>query len=463
VRSARGLGRAGAPVKSAAVVLEIGGRTVTVSSPQKVYFPDAGLTKLDLVNYYVAVADGAVRAIYNRPIVLKRYVNGITGEGFFQKRAPANRPDWLPTIALSFPSGRSADELLVTEPAQLVWMTNLGNIDLNPHPVRADDLEHPDELRIDLDPGPGVPWSQVREVALVARDLLLEHGLVGWPKTTGSRGIHVYVRIERSWSFAVVRRDALAFAREVEHRVPHLATSKWWKEERRGVFLDYNQNAKDRTIAAAYSVRPNQEARVSAPLAWAEVPDCEPGDFTLRTMPARFAERGDLAAGMDAAVGSLESLLELSRRHEADGRGDAPWPPHYAKQEGEPRRVAPSRRRAEPDATATSTAGADRPTGRRVSKMPLVVVAKAKQESDARAGLQRWRERHAEAAGFLEDADVLIDSMRGRSSTWTRIRLNLRSVPARLRPKPAPPDPDYDPWPAAAAKQEPESESESEA
>ena len=354
--------------KSDPVALEVGGREVVVTNPEKVYFPDAGYTKLDLVRYYISVGEGAVRAVYNRPVVLKRYVNGIRGEGFFQKCAPSKRPEWLPTVTLNFPSGRTADELVVTEPAQLVWMTNLGNIDLNPHPVRADDLDHPDELRIDLDPGPGVVFGQVREVALVAREVMVELGLVPWPKTTGSRGIHIYSRTERSWTFAEVRWAALAVAREVERRAPTLATSKWWKEERHGVFLDYNQNAKDRTIAAAYSVRPNEKAKVSAPLDWDEVPDCETEDFTLQTMPARFAARGDLAAGMDDAMGSLEPVLELSRRHEAEGLGDAPWPPHYAKQEGEPRRVAPSRRKKTGDESAT--AAPDSPTGRRASKMP---------------------------------------------------------------------------------------------
>ena len=422
-------------------MLEVGGREVTVTNPGKVYFPDAGYTKLDLVQYYLSVAEGAVRAIHNRPILLKRYVNGIRGDGFFQKRAPSKRRDWLPTVTLQFPSGRTADELLVTEPAQLVWMTNLGNIDLNPYPVRADDLDHPDELRIDLDPGPGVAWRQVREVALVAREVMVEQALVPWPKTTGSRGIHIYARIERRWDFTEVRRAALAVAREVERRAPEQATSKWWKEERHGVFLDYNQNAKDRTIAAAYSVRSNELAKVSAPLGWEEVPLCEAEDFTLRTMPDRFAAVGDLAAGMDDSAGSLDMLLELSARHEADGLGDAPWPPHYAKQEGEPRRVAPSRRKKEPPN------GTDRPTGRRVSRMPLV-VAKARSEAEAQAGLERWRQRHA-AAEHLQEADVLVDAMRGRSSTWVRIRLNLRQVPEELRPPAEPPDPDYDPWSAA--------------
>ena len=332
--------------KAGVEILTVDGREVRVTSPDKVYFPAAGITKLELVHYYLAVAEGALRAIRGRPLVLKRYVNGIAGEGFYQKRAPAKRPDWVRTVELTFPSGRTAHELVVTERAQLVWMTNLGNIDLHAHPVRADDLEHPDELRVDLDPGPGVRWQTVREVARIVREVLAEHDLVGWPKTTGSRGLHVYVRIRREWGFAELRRAALAVSREVERRAPGRATSKWWKEEREGVFLDYNQNAKDRTIAAAYSVRPHPEARVSAPLAWDEVPACEPGDFTLRTMPARLAARGDLAAGMDAAPGSLGGLLELAARHAAEGLGgDAPWPAHFRRRRGEPRRVAPSRAR----------------------------------------------------------------------------------------------------------------------
>lgn len=326
-------------------IIEVAGREVSISSPSKVYFPAAGITKLDLVRYYLAVGEGALRGISNRPIVLKRYVNGIEGEHFFQKRAPQGKPAWVPTVRISFPSGRVADEVVVSDLAQLAWMVNMGCIDLNPHPVRADDLDHPDELRVDLDPVDGVPWDHVRRVALMVREVLDEHGLVGFPKTSGSRGIHVLVRIERSWDFGQVRRAALALAREVERRLPDLATSKWWKEERHGVFLDYNQNAKDRTVASAYSVRPRAAATVSAPLSWDEVPTCELDDFTVATMLARFAERGDLHAGIDDAVGSLASLLELSARHEAEGMGDAPWPPHYQKQEKEPPRVMPSKRR----------------------------------------------------------------------------------------------------------------------
>lgn len=332
--------------KAAVELLAVDGREVRVTNPGKVYFPAAGITKLDLVRYYLAVAEGALRAIGGRPLVLKRYVDGIAGEGFFQKRAPAKRPGWVRTVELTFPSGRTAHELVITERAQLAWITNLGNVDLHVHPVRADDLDHPDELRVDLDPGPGVAWQTVREVAGMVRELLAEYGLTGWPKTTGSRGLHVYARLHRRWGFGEVRRAALAVSREVERRAPGRATSKWWKEERVGVFLDYNQNARDRTIAAAYSVRPLADARVSAPLAWEEVPACEPGDFTLRTMPARLAECGDLAAGMDAAPASLDGLLELAARHDAEGLGgDAPWPPHFRRRRGEPRRVAPSRAR----------------------------------------------------------------------------------------------------------------------
>ena len=419
---------------TSAETLDIGGRSVRISNPDKVYFPEAGITKLELVRYYLTVAEAAVRAVYDRPIVLKRYVNGITGEGFFQKRAPSHRPPWVRTVELRFPSGRTARELVVTEPAQIAWMTNLGNIDLNPHPVRASDLEHPDELRIDLDPCPGVPWDDVRRVAAVTRAVLEENGLSAWPKTTGSRGMHVYARIEPRWGFTDVRRAALAVSREVERRAPGLATSKWWKEERVGVFLDYNQNAKDRTIAAAYSVRPNQRALVSAPLTWDEVPACDPADFTLRAMPARLRDRGDPAAGMDARPGSLDSLLEVAARHEAAGLGDAPWPPHYARQRREPPRVSPSRRRGGPS-----------PTGRRRSTMPLIVIAQARTEAEARAGLDRWRARHPEAAARLQPDDVLVDAMRGRHSVWTRIRVNLRRVPEADRPPQEPPDPDYDP------------------
>jgi DNA ligase D-like protein (predicted polymerase) len=326
-------------------LIQVAGREVAISNPDKVFFPRAGYTKRDVVQYYLAVADGAVRGVRGRPMAMKRFVDGAEGEFFFQKRAPAQRPVWVDTVELSFPSGRTAVEVVVNDAAQLAWVVNLGCIDLNPHPVRADDLEHPDELRVDLDPMPDVPWPQVREVALLARDVLEEHGLRGFPKTSGSRGMHVNVRIERRWTFPQVRTAALALAREVERRAPAIATSKWWKEERHGVFLDYNQNAKDRTVASAYSVRPTPDARVSTPLEWSEVPDVDPAGFTLATVPKRFAERGDPAAGIDDQAGSLDGLLELSEKQRAAGQGDAPWPPHYAKQEGEPARVQPSRRR----------------------------------------------------------------------------------------------------------------------
>jgi bifunctional non-homologous end joining protein LigD len=411
--------------------IEVAGRAVTITNPDKVYWPQAGYTKLQLVSYYVAVAEGALRGIAARPIVLKRYVDGADKEPFFQKRAPENHPDWVETVELKFPSGRTAHEIVVRDAAQLLWIVNLGCIDLNPHPVRADDLEHPDELRVDLDPGPGVAWEQVRRVAMLVRDVLEEQGLRGFPKTSGSRGIHVNVRIERRWSFDQVRRAALALAREVEKRAPGQATSKWWKEEREGVFLDYNQNAKDRTVASAWSVRPTPDARVSMPLEWDEVPDCDPAAFTMLSAPARFAERGDASAAIDAHVGSLERLLALSAAHEAEGLGDAPWPPHYKKQEAEPPRVMPSKRKG---------------GGGRVSSQPLITVAKAQHKEEALAGLERWKARHPDAARLVHEEDVLVDAMRGRSTTWTRIRVNLRHIPEAERPAEEAPDPDYDPW-----------------
>ena len=434
-------------------VLEVAGRQVTITNPDKVFFPKAGYTKLDLVRYYMAVAEGAIRGVAGRPMALKRFVNGADGEAFFQKRAPTSRPDWIETVVLSFPSGRTAEEIVVRDAAQLAWIINLGCIDLNPHPVRASDLDHPDELRIDLDPVPGVPWSQIREVALVARDTLRDFGLVGWPKTSGSRGFHIYCRIEPRWTFPEVRRAAVALAREVERRAPEIATSRWWKEERHGVFLDYNQNAKDRTVASAYSVRPLPDARVSTPLTWDEVPDCDPAEFTLATVPKRFAAIGDPARGIDEAVGSLEALLELSAQHEAAGFGDAPWPPHFVKQEGEPARVQLTRRKREdrpaapkgevpPPAPGKSVG----PTGRRRTTMPLIEIARAANEAEARAGLQRWRSRHPEVWGHLAPADILVDSMRGRNSTWTRIRINLRNVPESERPPQEALEVDYDPW-----------------
>ena len=419
--------------------LEVAGREVVITNPDKVFFPQAGHTKLALAKYYAAVAGGALRGIAGRPIVLKRYVDGAEGDPFFQKRAPAQHPDWVETVEVRFPSGRTAREVVVRDAAQLLWIVNLGCIDLNPHPVRAEDLEHPDELRVDLDPGPGASWDDVRRVALIVRDVLDEHGLRGWPKTSGSRGMHVNVRTHRRWSFDQVRRAALALAREVERRAPERATSKWWKEERHGVFLDYNQNAKDRTVASAWSVRPTQDARVSMPLAWDEVASCDPAAFTLVTAPARLAKRGDASAGIDAAAGSLERLLELSAAQEAAGLGDAPWPPHYKKQGDEPPRVAPSKRKH-------AASAPEKGSGGRQSTQPLVTVAKAEHKEDALAGLERWKARHPEAAGRLQVDDVLVDSMRGRSSTWTRIRVNLRHVPEGERPAEEPPDPDYDPW-----------------
>src|SRR5467141_269941 len=403
-------------------LLQIEGREIAISNPGKVFFPQPGYTKLDLVRYYLAVAEGALRGAGGRPMALKRYVNGIEGEFFYQKRAPEARPLWMEVVELKFPSGRSAREFVLRDPAQLAWIVNLGCVDLHPHPVRADDLEHPDELRVDLDPVRDVPWSQVREVALLAREVLEEHGLRGWPKTSGSRGMHVNVRIQRRWTFQEVRAAALALAREVERRAPTLATSKWWKEERHGVFVDYNQNAKDRTVASAYSVRPTPDARVSAPLSWDEVASADPADFTLATMPKRFAQLGDRHEGIDESPGSLEGLLELSARHERAGQGDAPWPPHYKKQRGEPPRVQPSRARA--------------------AKFPLIEIARAKRKRDALAGLKRWKARHPKVAKYLEPADVLVDAMRGRSSTWTRIRVNLQHVPPKLRPRQERLDPD---------------------
>jgi bifunctional non-homologous end joining protein LigD len=434
-------------------VLEVAGRQVTISNPDKIFFPKTGHTKLDLVRYYLAVAEGALRGVAGRPMALKRFVNGAEGEAFFQKRAPTSRPQWIETVELSFPSGRTAEEIVVRNAAQLAWIINLGCIDLNPHPVRAGDLDHPDELRVDLDPVPGVPWSQIRDVALVANEVLKDFGLTGWPKTSGSRGIHIYCRIEPRWTFPEVRRAAVALAREVERRAPNIATSRWWKEERHGVFLDYNQNAKDRTVASAYSVRPTADARVSAPLTWNEVPTCELEAFTLDTVPERFARIGDPSKGIDEAVGSLEALLELSAQHEAAGFGDAPWPPHFAKQVGEPARVQLSRRRREPDSSAPKgevpppapgkTVG---PTGRRRSTMPLIEIARAANEVEARAGLQRWRTRHADIWSHLAPSDILVDSMRGRNTTWTRIRINLRNVPESERPPQEALEVDYDPW-----------------
>jgi bifunctional non-homologous end joining protein LigD len=404
------------------IALSVAGRDVAISNPQKVLFPEAGITKLDLAHYYLSVADGALRGAGGRPNVLVRYPNGVGGEFFFQKRAPAARPTWIEVVELSFPSGRRAEEVVPRDAATLLWMANLACLELHPHPVRAEDLNHPDELRIDLDPVPGVEWSQVRTVAQEVRGALADVGLVGWPKTSGSRGMHVIVRVERRWTFDQVRRAALAMARDVERRVPQLATSKWWKEERHGVFLDYNQNAKDRTVASAYSVRPTADARVSAPLEWDEIAECDPRDFTLRSMPQRFATIGDRHAEIDRHAGSLEALLELSARQEREGLGDAPWPPHYRKQAGEEPRVAPSKRRT--------------------PVHPLIEIGRSRDKASALAGVERWKSRHPQAAAHLQPADVLVDAMRGRFRTWTRVRINLQHVPEDARPPQEALDPD---------------------
>jgi bifunctional non-homologous end joining protein LigD len=486
-------------VAGSKVTLEVAGREVSVSNPGKVYFPQAGLTKLDLVQYYLAVADGAMRGVGGRPMALKRFVNGAEGEPFFQKRAPEKRPDWIETAELRFPSGRTADEVVLQDAAGLAWVVNLGCIDLNPHPVRAVDLDHPDELRVDLDPVPGVEWPQIRDVAMVARDVLADFGLTGWPKTSGSRGIHIYARIFPNWVFTDVRRAAVAVAREIERRAPEIATAKWWKEERHGVFIDYNQNAKDRTVASAYSIRPVPDARVSTPLTWDEVPGCDAADYTIATVPPRFATIGDPWAGIDDAAGSLDGLLDLAARDEAAGLPDAPWPPHYDKQDGEAPRVQPSKRRppakaaGSASATAVKTAGSvpdggtsdsgssdggapdsgtsdsgtsdggapgdgaaanagtatgtgAGPTGRRKSTKPLIEIARAATKAEAMVGLESWKARHAEVWPLLEPADVLVDSMRGRSYNWTRIRINLQHVPESDRPAQEPLDVDYDPW-----------------
>jgi len=425
------------PKESPAELLTIDGREVRITNPDKPYFTrETKLSKFDLVRYYLSVAPGALAGIQDRPIVLKRFVNGAEGEAFYQKRAPADHPEWLRTITLSFPSGRTAEELVVDDTPGLAWIVNLGCIELHPHPVRSNDLNHPDELRIDLDPGPGVSWSDVRTVALEVKSFLEEMSLRGWPKTSGSRGMHVNVRIQPRWTFTEVRSAALALSRAIEKRVPSLASSKWWKEERHGVFLDYNQNAKDRTTCSAYSVRPLPDARVSTPLHWQEVPDCDPADFTVLTVPKRFADDGDPHVDMNADPGSLEKLLELAAEDEAAGLGDAPWPPHFRKMEGEAPRVAPSRARS----TAKKSA-AKKPR----EKMPLIVVANSPDKQAALSGLERWKSKHADVAKLLAVDDVLVDSMRGRSSTWTRIRVNLRHVPEDLRPKQETPDPDDDP------------------
>lgn len=455
-------------------VLTVEGNEVRVTHPGKLYFSrDVKLTKLDMAKYFLAVAPGALRGIRDRPIVLKRFVNGAEEAPFYQKRAPSDLPAWMRTVTLSFPSGRTADEVVVDNVAGLIWAVNLGCIELHPHPVRTADLEHPDELRVDLDPGPGVEWSDVRRVAMEVNALLGEHGLQGWVKTSGSRGMHVNVRIAPEWSFTEVRRAALALARAVERRAPSLATSKWWKEERHGVFLDYNQNAKDRTTCSAYSVRPLPDARVSAPLRWDEVETVEAAEFTVLTMPGLFADRGDPHAGMDAAVGRLDGLLELAARDEAEGLGDAPWPPHFAKQAGEGKRVQPSkakaaaksfgeqfgegfgaqrfRKRAAKKASddrsveATGEVKPKKARATRASKMPLLIIAHSESESEALGGLERWKQKHPEAASHLAVDDVLVDRMRGSAYVWYRVRVNLRHVPEAQRPAQETPDPDDDP------------------
>jgi len=458
-------------------VLSVDGHDVTVTHPHKLYFTtNVKLTKLNLVRYYLAIAPGALNGIRDRPIVLKRFVNGAEAEPFYQKRAPADHPAFLRTATLSFPSGRTAEEIVVDNAAGLAWIVNLGCIELHPHAVRTSDLTHPDELRIDLDPGPGVPWSDVRTVALEVRDVLEQAGLTGWVKTSGSRGMHVNVRIHQHWDFTEVRRAALALAREVERRIPTLASSKWWKEERHGVFLDYNQNAKDRTTASGYSVRPLPDARVSAPITWDEVTTCDPGDFTVISMPERFASVGDPHSAMDQHPGSLDGLLELAARDEAQGIGDAPWPPHFAKQAGEGKRVQPSkakragasprptekpfteqfeegfgakrfRKRAPPtenEATSANPTLAKAPK-KRTPKHPLITVANSPDKTAAEAGLERWKQRHSAAAAHLSADDILLDRMRGSSTVWYRIRVNLRHIPEDQRPTQETPDPDDDP------------------
>jgi bifunctional non-homologous end joining protein LigD len=439
-----------------AEILQIDGHAVRVSNPQKLYFSKGvQLTKLDLVRYYLSIAPGALHGVRDRPFVLKRFVNGAEAEPFYQKRAPDNLPEYVRTATLRFPSGRTADEIVIDNEAALAWAINLGCIELHPHPVRTSDLDHPDELRIDLDPQPGVAWADVRSVAMEVKALLDEVGLVGWVKTSGSRGIHINVRIQPRWTFTEVRRAALALARAVERRHP-MASSKWWKEERHGVFLDYNQNAKDRTTCSAYSVRPLPDARVSTPLRWDEVADCDPSDFTVLTVPARFASIGDPQAAMEEHAGTLDALLEMAARDESNGIGDAPWPPHFAKGEGEGPRVQPSKARksaarksaakganSEPD-TAT-TAKKRTGTGRRQSTMPLIVIAQSQDKAAAMAGLERWKTQHPEAAKLLAEDDLLVDRMRGSAYVWYRIRVNLRHVPEDQRPAQGTPDPDDDP------------------
>ncbi len=388
--------------KATKQIFELDGVEVALSNPDKIYFARAGITKRQLVDYYLAVADGVLRALARRPMILKRYVHGADGEPFYQKRAPAKRPPWLDIATFTFPSGRSADEIVVNNAASLIYVVNLGCIELHPHAVRSDDMDRPDELRIDLDPVPGVPWAQIIEVAKVAREVLDEVGLVGWPKTSGSRGAHLWVRIEPRWTFAEVRRAALALAREVARRAPSIATAKWWKEERRGVFIDYNQNARDRTTCCAYSVRAREDARVSMPLSWDDFLVADPAELTLRTVPAIYAARGDAHAAIDDHPGALGALLELAAGQPADGEPDAP-------------------------------------------KLPVITIAQAKHKPDALAGLERWKARHPEVAAQLAPEDVLVDTNRGRATAWYRVRINLKNVPPEQHPAAEEPDPNYDP------------------
>ena len=429
------------PKKDERETLTVNGREVSVSNPRKLLFAEANISKLDLVHYYLAVAEGALRGAGGRPNVLVRHPNGVGQEFFYQKRAPESRPDWIEVVALKFPSGRTAEEVVPRDAAALAWMANLACLELHPHPVLAEDLDHPNELRVDLDPVPGIEWTQVREVAQVVKATLDDFGLVGWPKTSGSRGIHVNVRIHQRWEFQDVRRAAVALAREVERRAPAIATAKWWKEERHGVFIDYNQNAKDRTVASAFSVRARADARVSTPLTWAEIDTADPADFTLKTIPAWFKQNGDRHADIDKHPGSLEGLLELSDRHKKEGLGDAPWPPQYKKQADEPTRVQPSRARkpSSPKPQASSP-------GRRVSKHPLITVAHDFKKDVALEALEAWKTEHPQVAAMLEPADILVDSMRGRSSTWTRIRINLQHVPEAERPPQPKLPPTPNPW-----------------
>jgi DNA ligase D-like protein (predicted polymerase) len=406
------------------VSIEVDGRQVEVTHPDKVVFPDrdggAGLTKLDLIRYYLAVADGALRGVAGRPMILKRFVKGIDQEAVFQKRAPEKRPSWVDVAELRYARGTSAKEAVIHDAAGLAWAINLGCVDLNPHPVLADDLEHPDELRVDLDPMPGVTWRHIIDVAQVAREVLEDHGLTAWPKTSGSRGFHIYARITPNWSFRQVRLAAQTVAREVERRAPELATSRWWKEEREGVFVDFNQNAKDRTVASAYSVRATADARVSTPLVWDEVAHCDPADFTVATVPQRFAELGDPWAAMESTAGGLDRLLTL-----AEDLGPAEKAPKGARRDG---------------------------SGRRQSVMPLIEIARTKTKDEAMAALDIWRERHPAAAERLQPADILVDGMRGPSSIWYRIRINLQHVPGDQRPAQEELIADYSPWTSKTTK-----------